>query len=181
MHPLITDRFILLKEPQKPFNILPKITDLKFKPNSETQDTSLFNSNIQFNIEDIQKITLSKEIYQIICVDDNEIILKQIKQFLEHDKLLILTIDDSLKALKNILNIRPDLILLDINMPNLNGCQLCSLIRKHPLFKTTPIIMLTSNESLLERAKAKLAGATDYMKKPGNKSELLNLVFQYLT
>ncbi len=80
-----------------------------------------------------------------------------------------------------IIEIAPDLILLDVGMPNVDGYQLCSLLRKNPSFKKTPIVMVTGNTGFLDRAKAKLAGSTDYMVKPFNQAELLKMVFRYLT
>ena len=73
------------------------------------------------------------------------------------------------------------MILLDIGMPNLDGYKLCSLLRNHPLFRITPIVMVTGKEGFIDRAKARLAGATDYITKPFTKSELLRIAFRYLT
>ena len=85
------------------------------------------------------------------------------------------------KALVQILKIKPDLILLDIGMPNLDGYQLCSLLRNHALFKLTPIVIVTGKEGFIDRAKARLVGATDYITKPFTQSELLKIAFRYLT
>ncbi|NEQ84841.1 MAG: response regulator, partial [Moorea sp. SIO2I5] len=56
----------------------------------------------------------------------------------------------------------------------------CSLLRKHSLFKHTPIIMVTGNTGFLDRAKAKLVGASGYLTKPFNQSDLLKIVFKHL-
>ncbi len=56
--------------------------------------------------------------------------------------------------------------------------KLCRLITNHSTFKTIPIIMVTGNTGLIDRAKAKVAGSTDYMTKPFTQSELLKMVFK---
>jgi two-component system, chemotaxis family, response regulator PixG len=76
---------------------------------------------------------------------------------------------------------KPDLILLDVGMPNLDGYELCSLLRRHPLFKHTPIIMVTGLTGFIDRAKARLVGASGYLTKPFTQSELLKTVFKHLT
>lgn len=80
-----------------------------------------------------------------------------------------------------VVRIKPDLILLDVEMPNLDGYELCSLLRKHPLFKTVPIIMVTGHTGFLDRAKAKLVKSSGYLTKPFNQSELLKMVFKHLS
>jgi twitching motility two-component system response regulator PilG len=89
-------------------------------------------------------------------------------------------INDPVKALMQIMRTKPDLILLDVGMPNLDGYELCSLLRRHPSFKQTPIIMVTGHTGFLDRAKAKLVGASGYLTKPFTQSELVNTVFKFL-
>jgi twitching motility two-component system response regulator PilG len=107
--------------------------------------------------------------------------LNEINRFLEDQNLSVFMINDSVKALVEIIRIKPDLILLDVGMPMVDGYKLCRLIRNHSLFKTTPVVMVTGNTGIIDRAKAKLVGATDYMTKPFTQSELLKMVFRYLT
>ena len=78
------------------------------------------------------------------------------------------------------MRVKPDLILLDVGMPKVDGYELCRLLRKHPMFKKTPIIMVTANTGLIDRARAKIAGTTDYMTKPFTQDQLLKMVFRYL-
>ncbi|NJL83410.1 MAG: response regulator [Chloroflexaceae bacterium] len=79
-----------------------------------------------------------------------------------------------------VLKVKPDLILLDVGMPNIDGYKLCSLIRKNRLFKDTPIVMVTGHKSLIDKTRARLAGATDFLSKPFSSTELLDMVYQYL-
>jgi two-component system, chemotaxis family, response regulator PixG len=119
--------------------------------------------------------------YAIACVDDSPTILEAIKSFLDDSSFSVTMINDPVKALMQIVRIKPDLVLLDVGMPNLDGYELCSLLRRHPSFKSTPIIMVTGLTGFIDRAKAKIVGASGYLTKPFTQSELLKTVFKHLT
>jgi twitching motility two-component system response regulator PilG len=123
----------------------------------------------------------SKGTYSIACIDDSPTVLNAINSFLDDKSFSVVMINDPVRALMQVVRIKPDLILLDVEMPNLDGYELCSLLRKHPLFKSTPIIMVTGNTGFLDRAKAKLVRASGYLTKPFNQSELLKMVFKHLS
>jgi twitching motility two-component system response regulator PilG len=124
---------------------------------------------------------LSKSTYTIACIDDSPTVLNAINSFLDDKSFSVVMINDPVRALMQVVRIKPDLILLDVEMPNLDGYELCSLLRKHSLFKNTPIIMVTGNTGFLDRAKAKLVRASGYLTKPFNQSELLKMVFKHLS
>ncbi len=92
----------------------------------------------------------------------------------------VVGINDPLKALMQIIRLKPDLILLDIEMPNLDGYELCSLVRKHSHFKDTPIIMITGRTGFIDKARAKLVRASGYLSKPFTQADLLKEVFQHI-
>jgi chemotaxis family two-component system response regulator PixG len=124
---------------------------------------------------------LSKSTYTIACIDDSPTVLNAINSFLDDKSFSVVMINDPVRALMQVVRIKPDLILLDVEMPNLDGYELCSLLRKHSLFKNTPIVMVTGNTGFLDRAKAKLVRASGYLTKPFNQSELLKMVFKHLS
>lgn len=124
--------------------------------------------------------SLKKSQYTIACIDDSPTVLQAIKSFLNDKSFSVLMIDNPVKALMEIIRNKPDLILLDVTMPNLDGYELCSLLRKHPNFKQTPIIMVTGNTGFIDRAKAKLVGSSGYLTKPFTQSDLVKIVFKYL-
>ena len=119
--------------------------------------------------------------YTIACIDDSPTVLQAIRSFLDDNSFTVLMIDNPVKALMQIVRSKPDLILLDVTMPNLDGYELCSLLRKHPHFRHTPVIMVTGNTGLIDRAKAKLVGASGYLTKPFTQSDLVKMVFKHLT
>lgn len=122
----------------------------------------------------------SKTHYTIACIDDSPTVLQAINSFLDDKIFSVIMIDDPVKALMQVIRNKPDLILLDVTMPSLDGYELCSLLRRHPDFKNTPIIMVTSNTGFIDRAKAKLVRASGYLTKPFNQSDLLKFIFKYL-
>ena len=119
--------------------------------------------------------------HTIACIDDSPAILKAINAYLNDENLSVIMINDPVKALMQVIRSKPDLILLDVTMPNLDGYELCSLLRKHPSFRRTPVIMVTSHSGFIDRAKAKLVGASGYLTKPFTQPELVKMVFKHLS
>jgi twitching motility two-component system response regulator PilG len=177
LYPLIQDGTIFLRAPQPPFDLLPRLTaqapltipDLSLDDISEVSDRSLAH------------LSRPQKQFSIVCIDDSPAMLQELSRFLDDQAFKVVTINDSVKALMDVMRIQPDLILLDVGMPTIDGYKFCKVIRNHAQFKHTPIIMVTGNTGLIDRAKAKLVGATDYMTKPFTQSELLKMVFQYLS
>lgn len=124
--------------------------------------------------------TLKPRTYTVACIDDSPTVLNAIQKFLADQSLSVVAINDPLKALMQIVRSKPDLILLDITMPNLDGYELCSLLRRHPRYKRTPIVMVTGNTGLIDRARAKLVRSSGYLTKPFTQSDLLKMVFKHL-
>lgn len=123
---------------------------------------------------------LRRSTYTVACIDDSPTVLNAIQKFLEDQSLSVVAINDPVKALMQIVRSKPDLILLDITMPNLDGYELCALLRRHPRYKRTPIVMVTGNTGLIDRARAKLVRASGYLTKPFTQSDLLKMVFKHL-
>ncbi|WNZ21465.1 response regulator [Leptolyngbya sp. NK1-12] len=125
--------------------------------------------------------TSNAKTYTIACIDDSPTVLQAINSFLDDKSFSVVLISDPVKALMQIIRSKPDLILLDVTMPNLDGYELCSLLRKHPSFRGTPIIMVTGNTGFIDRAKARLVGASGYLTKPFTQSDLIKMVFKHLS
>jgi two-component system, chemotaxis family, response regulator PixG len=184
---LISDGSILLRDPLAPFNMLPRTYYLAPEEERENieklaETFALEERKNNDDISSISKIVLkqSVKISKIVCIDDNESMLSIIGSYLGNEDFQITLIQDSMKALMKINSIRPDLILLDIGMPNVDGYQLCSLIRKSANLKNIPIVMVTGNKGLINRARANIAGATDYLTKPFAQADLLKMVMRHL-
>jgi two-component system, chemotaxis family, response regulator PixG len=123
---------------------------------------------------------VGKTTYAIACIDDSPTVLQAINAFLDDKIFSVVLISDPIKALMQVVRSKPDLVLLDVTMPNLDGYELCSLLRKHPNFRHTPIVMVTSNTGFIDRAKAKLVGASGYLTKPFTQPDLIKVIFKHL-
>ncbi|MBW4631513.1 MAG: response regulator [Iphinoe sp. HA4291-MV1] len=143
-------------------------------PRQKMIDTSHLNSNKGFHQ------TVEKSKYTVACIDDSPTVLNSIKHFLDESTFSVVMINDPVKALMQILRSKPDLILLDVEMPNLDGYELCSLLRRHSAFKSIPIIMVTGRTGFIDRAKAKMVRASGYLTKPFSQSDLLKMVFKHI-
>ena len=147
-------------------------------------DYSQIKSSLQINDFNYQSNDNQSSVhstkYTIVCIDDSPAVLNAIKNYLDDQIFSVVGIKDPLKALMQIIRLKPDLILLDIGMPNLDGYELCSLLRKHSYFKSTPVIMVTGRTGFVDRAKAKLVRASGYLTKPFTQGDLLKVVFQHL-
>ena len=143
-------------------------------PTSEQSHSSLGEQQGKFRAKS------GKNTYVIGCIDDSPAVLKSLRSCLDDKQFSVFTVNNPVKALMTIIRNKPDLILLDVMMPELDGYELCSLLRKHPEFKGTPIIIVTSNTGLVDRAKAKVVRASGYLTKPFTKDDLMKLVGKYL-
>jgi two-component system, chemotaxis family, response regulator PixG len=122
------------------------------------------------------------KVYQIACIDDSPTVLDEIERFLgNRGKYQLTRLEEPIKASSTILRLKPDLILMDITMPNINGYKLCSLFRSSEALAHTPIIMVTGNKGLVDQVRAKMVGATDYLTKPFTQEKLLGMVEKYLS
>ena len=115
--------------------------------------------------------------YTIVCIDDSKAVVNAIKMYLDDNIFSVVGINDPLKALMQVIRLKPDMILLDITMPTLDGYELCSLLRKHSSLKEIPIIMVTGKKGIINRVKAKIVKASDYITKPFQKKDLLKVIF----
>ncbi|MEJ6483507.1 response regulator [Nostoc punctiforme UO1] len=163
--------------------VLSKIQPSQIQPQLQIKLGQKLPIPINFDIPENNKtnqLPAGKKLYTIACIDDSQTVLNSIKHFLDENTFSVVMINDPVKALMQILRSKPDLILLDVEMPSLDGYELCSLLRKHSAFKHTPIIMVTGRTGFIDRAKAKMVRSSGYLTKPFTQSELLKMVFKYL-
>jgi chemotaxis family two-component system response regulator PixG len=163
--------------------VLSKIQPSQIQPQLQIKLGQKLPIPINFDLPEnnkTNKLAAGKRLYTIACIDDSQTVLNSIKHFLDENTFSVVTINDPVKALMQILRSKPDLILLDVEMPSLDGYELCSLLRKHSAFKHIPIIMVTGRTGFIDRAKAKMVRSSGYLTKPFTQSELLKMVFKYL-
>ncbi|MDJ0723524.1 MAG: response regulator [Prochloraceae cyanobacterium] len=133
----------------------------------------------QININSSQKIG-DRNKQKIICIDDSAQICYIMKQIVTRGGYNFAEINQPLYAIPKIIEEKPDLIFLDLGMPIVNGYEMCSQIRRISYLKDLPIVILTSQDTIVDRVRARIVGATDFISKPLNESKIMNAIDKYL-
>ena len=116
----------------------------------------------------------------VMVVDDSITMRKVTSRVLENHSLEVITAQDGIDAIENLHERVPDLMLLDIEMPRMDGYELAEHVRGDPRLRHVPIVMITSRAGQKHRKRARAAGANDYMTKPYQESELVAKVGELL-
>jgi twitching motility two-component system response regulator PilG len=111
-----------------------------------------------------------------LLIDDSNTIRRSGEIFLTQAGCQVALAEDGYDGLSRMVEQRPDVVFIDIMMPRLDGYQTCALIKNHPEFRATPAIMLTSKDSLFDRAWARMMGAERYLIKPFTMKSLVDAV-----
>ena len=117
---------------------------------------------------------------KVMVIDDSKTIRRTAETLLKKAGCDVITAIDGFEALSKIADQRPDIIFVDIMMPRLDGYQACALIKHNQLFKTTPVIMLSSKDGLFDRARGRIVGSEQYLTKPFTKEELFSAIKRYV-
>ena len=109
----------------------------------------------------------------IMMIDDEIITMEIVKTFLEEEGYSDFYLEDqSSRAIESLEKVMPDMLLLDLVMPELSGFEVLKQVREHPKFKHLPVIILTSSTDTSNKLRALDLGATDFLAKPVDQSEL---------
>ena len=111
--------------------------------------------------------------HRVLVVDDESDVTELLQYRLEQEGYRVATLNDPLAFVVKVREFEPDLMLLDIMMPELSGIQLCRIARADPTIKHIPIIFLSARGEVEDRIKGLEAGAEDYVSKPFNTNELM--------
>ncbi len=117
---------------------------------------------------------------RVLVVDDSETIRRSAEIFLKQAGFEVILSSDGFDALSKICDHQPDLILVDIMMPKLDGYQTCAIVKQHPVYAATPVIMLSSKDGVFDRARGRIAGSDQYLTKPFTRDGLLGAVHSHL-
>lgn len=117
---------------------------------------------------------------KVMVIDDSKTIRRSAESLLKKAGCEVVTAVDGFEALAKITVSKPDIIFVDIMMPRLDGYQTCALIKNNQSFKSTPVIMLSSKDSIFDRARGRIVGSEKYLTKPFSKEDLINAITAYV-
>ena len=118
--------------------------------------------------------------HKILLVDDEPNIVKTLTFRLKANNYEVVSASDGEAGLRAVYDHSPDLIILDIMMPKMDGFEVCQRLRADLRFKRLPILMLTAKAQAIDKIWGERIGATEYLVKPFDSNELLNKIAQYL-
>jgi two-component system, chemotaxis family, response regulator PixG len=128
----------------------------------------------------IPAIATNSPLPLIACVDDSAMFCYVLEQVVSETGYRFLSIQNPLASIALLLEKKPDLLFLDVIMPHLSGYNICEQLRKHPTFRTVPIVFLTSNDGLIDRVKAKMVGASGFLSKNVDAATCIQQIEQHL-
>ena len=113
---------------------------------------------------------------KVLVIDDSNTIRRSAEMFLRQAGYEVILAEDGFDALAKISDHEPQVIFVDIMMPRLDGYQTCALIKHNKVFRSIPVIMLSSKDGLFDRARGRIVGSEHYLTKPFTKDELLGAI-----
>ncbi|HQW63106.1 MAG TPA: response regulator [Pseudomonadota bacterium] len=115
-----------------------------------------------------------------MVIDDSKTIRRTAETLLKKEGCDVVTATDGFEALAKISDQQPQIIFVDIMMPRLDGYQTCALIKNNTMFRSTPVIMLSSKDGIFDKARGRIVGAEQYLTKPFTREELLGAIRKHV-
>jgi two-component system, chemotaxis family, response regulator PixG len=116
----------------------------------------------------------------VACVDDSPQVCEMLEKIITSNGLRFIKIQDPVQALPILIQHKPDLIFLDLVMPIVSGYELCAQLRRISTFAETPIVIVTGNDGLIDRVRAKVVHSTNFITKPIAAEKVMDVVRKYL-
>lgn len=117
----------------------------------------------------------------VLVVDDSPTVRKIVQLTLQRERIRVVTAGDGLSALTAAGDELPDLILLDIMLPRMDGYTICRILSHSAEHRDVPIVMLSGKDGIFDKMRGKLAGSSEYITKPFDSTELVQTVKRYLS
>lgn len=118
---------------------------------------------------------------KVMVIDDSKTIRRSAETLLKKVGCEVVTAVDGFEALAKITVHKPDIIFVDIMMPRLDGYQTCALIKNNQTFKAIPVIMLSSKDSIFDRARGRIVGSEEYLTKPFSREDLIQAITSHVS
>lgn len=163
---------------QSPVTAIPETKTTETNPfETAGEEFSVTAKQVEEKVEDTQE-TVSEAVYStsVLVVDKSRTTREIITETLEEIGYKVILSGDAIDAMSKINKSRPDIVLVDINLPHLDGYQLCKIIKKNSETKDLPVVMLSGKDGIFDKMKGKIAGASEYITKPFRPSELIEVV-----
>ena len=136
------------------------------------------DSNLSTNAG-ANNVSTSKQKGLIACIDDSPQICRVMNQIIVKAGYKFIGIQQPIQAVPQLIAVKPKIIFLDIGMPILNGYEVCTQIRRVSKLQEVPIVMLTGNDGVFDRVKAKVCGASDFLSKPIEVDKILQTIDKF--
>jgi Response regulators consisting of a CheY-like receiver domain and a winged-helix DNA-binding domain len=170
-----------LDDLQQGYNCLQEAS--KLNPNNVVLSSQV--NALLIRLDDVRKHNESAEAMSkgksILVVDDSPTVRKLIAGKLEKSGHNVFCSADGVEALEMLAGLMPDLILLDINMPRMDGYQTCKSIRSNESTKDIPIVMISGKDGFFDKVRGRMAGTSGYITKPFGPETLMKTVETYLS
>ena len=154
-----------------PFDVSKQSHSTEFLPVKQNKRTTAEE------LEEAAKLLVNK---RVLLVEDTPLNQQVASEFLRNAKLRVVVADNGKEALEILEFSSFDIVLMDIQMPVMDGLEATRLIREQPQFATLPIIAMSAGVTFEEQEKCNIVGMTDFISKPINPLQMLNKIKQYL-
>ncbi len=125
-------------------------------------------------------MTIATSKLTVMVVDDSKTIRSSAETLLRQAGFQVMTAVDGYEALANLARRQPDIIFVDIMMPRLDGYQTSALIKHNSSLKSIPVVMLSSKDSIFDKARGALVGADSYLTKPFTRDDLIGAIYHHV-
>lgn len=128
------------------------------------------------SLDDYRQLDRSRVMETILVVDDDEVMRNALKRILEGEGYTVILAEDGMSLSKVLESTLMDLILLDVNLPWVDGFELCSLIKSNDVLRRVPLILISASKGEEDIEKGFSVGCDHYIGKPFNVDNLVNVI-----
>lgn len=139
-----------------------------------------YHPRLDFTSSSVNSVKPKKGGHLIAYIDDSQSDTQKMSYVLSQAGYEFISVQEPIAALPMLLEHKPSLIFLDLVMPIANGYEICTQIRRVSLLKNTPVIILTSNDGIVDRVRARMAGSSGFLAKPITSEKVLKILKKYL-
>jgi DNA-binding response OmpR family regulator len=129
----------------------------------------------------VKKSSRKLSIFKVLIVEDEPTLLKMVQKYLDYEGMMTTIRSDGRSALKYLETETPDLICLDLVLPEVSGYDVCDFVRKTPRLSAVPVLMMSARTLPADRAHAEEVGVSAYLTKPFAREDFMEVVRQLLT